>query len=210
MLPARLHSGVLYLASPNRIFPPNKDLAYSRQVSAKDRWVQRQVEEAMKNLPSDLEVVPSPLLLEEMELAPAGPGSGRGAVDLFTCLSREAEKTLHRSAGLSVPQSAYDGSRDRSPSLTFSACSPGCSPRSGSKATFSSRRMKRQRGAPSCVSVGEEYPMAAAVTSGAVVSLPAYVRAAASRPTSLPATALSARFAQTSTHAVCARSSPVF
>ncbi|KAK5604400.1 hypothetical protein CRENBAI_017947 [Crenichthys baileyi] len=45
------------------------------------------------------------------ELAPAGPGSGRGAVDLFTFLPREAEKTLRRSAGLSVPQSAYDGSR---------------------------------------------------------------------------------------------------
>ncbi|KAK5615098.1 hypothetical protein CRENBAI_005695 [Crenichthys baileyi] len=32
------------------------------------------------------------------------------SMDLFTFLSREAEKTLRRSAGLSVPQSAYDGS----------------------------------------------------------------------------------------------------
>ncbi|MEQ2297678.1 hypothetical protein AMECASPLE_037034 [Ameca splendens] len=33
------------------------------------------------------------------------------AMDLFTFLSREVEKSLCRSAGLSVPQSAYDGSR---------------------------------------------------------------------------------------------------
>ncbi|KAK5603508.1 hypothetical protein CRENBAI_005997 [Crenichthys baileyi] len=33
------------------------------------------------------------------------------SMDLFTSLSREAERTLCRSAGLSVPQSAYDGSR---------------------------------------------------------------------------------------------------
>ncbi|KAK5604017.1 hypothetical protein CRENBAI_024415 [Crenichthys baileyi] len=79
-------------------------LADGRQESTRDRWVQQQMEEAMKYLPSDLEVVPSPLLLEEMELAPAGPGSGRSAVDLFTFLSQEVEKTLRRSAGLTVSQ----------------------------------------------------------------------------------------------------------
>ncbi|KAK5615406.1 hypothetical protein CRENBAI_001668, partial [Crenichthys baileyi] len=64
------------------------------------------------------------------DLAPAGPGSGRGAVDLFTFLSREVEKTLRRSAGLS-----HSG-----PAL---------------KPSPSSRRKKRRRGAPSC-SAGEE------------------------------------------------------
>ncbi|MED6278706.1 hypothetical protein CHARACLAT_026717 [Characodon lateralis] len=87
------------------------DLADSRQESARDRWVQCQMEEAMKHFLSDLEVLPSPRLLEEMELAPAGPGSDRGAVVLFTFLSREAEKTLHRSAGLSVPQLAFGCSK---------------------------------------------------------------------------------------------------
>ncbi|KAK5609353.1 hypothetical protein CRENBAI_011332 [Crenichthys baileyi] len=52
-------------------------------------------------------------------------------MDLFTFLSQEAEKTLRRFAGLSVPQSAYDGSR--SPSSPFSACSPGCALWSGSE-----------------------------------------------------------------------------
>ncbi|KAK5602408.1 hypothetical protein CRENBAI_012499 [Crenichthys baileyi] len=166
----------------------------------------------MSDLPSDLEVVPSPLLLEEMEreaaqrldgqegtplllllsqfsssgpaspccrqvleLAPAGPGSGRGTVNLFTFLSWEVEKALRRSAGLSVPRSAYDGSR-----LTIPC--PGIGPlshRSSSpplhtavKPSSSSHRNKCWRGAPSCVSAGEEEsPMAAAVTSGAVVSL---------------------------------------
>ncbi|KAK5606983.1 hypothetical protein CRENBAI_011363 [Crenichthys baileyi] len=33
----------------------------------RDRWVQQQMEEAMKNLPTDLEVLLSPLLLEQME-----------------------------------------------------------------------------------------------------------------------------------------------
>ncbi|KAK5606999.1 hypothetical protein CRENBAI_010841 [Crenichthys baileyi] len=153
-------------------------------------WVRQEMEEAMKCLPTDLEVVPSPLLLEEMELAPAGPGSGRGAVDLFTFLSREAERTLRRSAGLSVPQSAYDGSglaipcpgtgplRRRSLPAPLAAHSgPAVKP------SPSSRRKKRRRGAPSC-SAGEE-----------VVCLPADVRAAASKPASLPATALSPRLA---------------
>ncbi|KAK5606613.1 hypothetical protein CRENBAI_017879 [Crenichthys baileyi] len=44
------------------------DLADSRQkISAKDCWVQWQMDEAMRHLPADLEVLPSPLLLEQME-----------------------------------------------------------------------------------------------------------------------------------------------
>ncbi|KAK5622019.1 hypothetical protein CRENBAI_012230 [Crenichthys baileyi] len=43
------------------------ELADSRQESARDRWVQQQMEEAIKHLPTDLEVLPSPLLLEQME-----------------------------------------------------------------------------------------------------------------------------------------------
>ncbi|KAK5606114.1 hypothetical protein CRENBAI_000300 [Crenichthys baileyi] len=138
------------------------ELADSRQESARDRWVRQEMKEAMKCLPTDLEVVPSPLLLEEMELAPASPGSGRGAVDLFAFLSREAERTLRHSAGLSVPQSAYDGSglaipcpgtgplRRRSLPAPMAAHSgPAVKP------SPSSRRKKRRRGAPSC-SAGEE------------------------------------------------------
>ncbi|KAK5613342.1 hypothetical protein CRENBAI_023516 [Crenichthys baileyi] len=167
--------------------PPIKDLADSRQVSARDRWVQRQVEEAMKNLPSDLEVVPSPLLLEEMELAPAGPGSGRGAVDLFTFLSQEAKKTLRRSAGLSVPQSAFEGSRLAIPcpgTGPLRCCSFSPPLHTTVKPSPSSRRKKRWRGAPSCGLAGEE-----------VVSLPAVVRAATSKPASSSATAKFPRLA---------------
>ncbi|MEQ2238957.1 hypothetical protein ILYODFUR_038778 [Ilyodon furcidens] len=140
MLPARLHSGVLYLASLNKMIPPRMDLADSRQESARDRWVQQQMEEAMKHLPTDLEVLPSPLLLEQME--------------------REAVQR-------------------RSTPATLAAHS-----RPAVKPSPSSRRKKRRRGAPSCGSAGEE-----------VVSLPADVRAAASKPASSPATALSARLA---------------
>ncbi|MEQ2228737.1 hypothetical protein ILYODFUR_011893 [Ilyodon furcidens] len=67
MLPASLHSGFLRCSKPNRMFPPKMDLADSRQVSARDRWFQQQMEEAMRHLPMDLEVLPSPLLLEQME-----------------------------------------------------------------------------------------------------------------------------------------------
>ncbi|MEQ2221385.1 hypothetical protein ILYODFUR_015375, partial [Ilyodon furcidens] len=92
------------------------------------------------------------------------------SMDLFTFLSREAENTLRHSAGLSVPQSAYDGSR-----LTIPC--PGTGPisrrsyspplHSAAKPTSSSHRIKRWRGAPSCCSASEEKsPMAAAVTSG--------------------------------------------
>ncbi|MEQ2292843.1 hypothetical protein AMECASPLE_026939 [Ameca splendens] len=99
------------------------------------------MEEAMRHLPADLEVLPSPLLLEQME--------------------REAVQR-------------------RSPPASL-----GAHPDLAEKPTSSSRHKKRQRGAPSCFSPGEEEsPMAAAVTSGAVVSLPADVRAAASNPAS--------------------------
>ncbi|KAK5601263.1 hypothetical protein CRENBAI_001989 [Crenichthys baileyi] len=67
-------------------------------------------------------------------------------------------------------------------------------PNKAVKPTSSCRCKKRRRGTPSCVSAGEEEsPTAAAVTSGAVVSLPTDVRAAASNPTTSSATALSPR-----------------
>ncbi|KAK5608271.1 hypothetical protein CRENBAI_001689 [Crenichthys baileyi] len=62
-----LHSGVLYLTSRDRMIPPTTDPADKRKADALDRWVERQKEEAMRNLPTDLEVLPSPLLLEQME-----------------------------------------------------------------------------------------------------------------------------------------------
>ncbi|KAK5620610.1 hypothetical protein CRENBAI_021589 [Crenichthys baileyi] len=130
------------------MFPPNMD---GRQESARDHWVQQQMEEAMKYLPSDLEVLPSPLLLEQME--------------------REAVQ--------------------RPSPLTSLVARPN----KAVKPTSSCRHTKRRRGAPSCVSAGEESPTAAAVTSGAVVSLPTDVRAAASNPASSSATALSPRLA---------------
>ncbi|KAK5605157.1 hypothetical protein CRENBAI_023302 [Crenichthys baileyi] len=111
------------------------------------------------------------------------------SMDLFTFLSREAEKTLRRNAGLSVPQPAYDGSRlaipcpgtgplrHRSPRASLAAHSGPAV-----KSSPSSRRKKRRRGAPSCGSAGEEG-----------VSLPADVRAAASKLASSTATALSPR-----------------
>ncbi|KAK5609430.1 hypothetical protein CRENBAI_009586 [Crenichthys baileyi] len=67
MLPALLHSGVLRYTNRDRMFPPKLDLADGKQESARDRWVQQQMEEAMRHLPADLEVLPSPLLLEQME-----------------------------------------------------------------------------------------------------------------------------------------------
>ncbi|MED6282515.1 hypothetical protein CHARACLAT_032978 [Characodon lateralis] len=67
MLPSGLHSGVLYFASCKRMFPPTMDPAEKQKADALDRWVERQKEEAMRNLPTDLEVLPSPLLLEQME-----------------------------------------------------------------------------------------------------------------------------------------------
>ncbi|KAK5617231.1 hypothetical protein CRENBAI_010029 [Crenichthys baileyi] len=67
MLPASLHSGVLHFATPDRMFPPTTVPADKQKADALDRWVQQEMEEAMRNLPTDLEVLPSPLLLEQME-----------------------------------------------------------------------------------------------------------------------------------------------
>ncbi|MEQ2223617.1 hypothetical protein ILYODFUR_038392, partial [Ilyodon furcidens] len=89
---------------------------------------------------------------------------------------------LRRSAGLSVPQSAFYGSRLVIPCPGTGPLRRHSSPplHMAVKPTPSSRR----RGAPACGSAGEE-----------VVSQPAYVRAAASKPASSPATALSPRLA---------------
>ncbi|MEQ2227509.1 hypothetical protein ILYODFUR_038304, partial [Ilyodon furcidens] len=110
------------------------------------------------------------------------------SIDLLTFLSREAEKSC-RSAGLSVPQSAYNGSRlaipvpgtgplrRRSPPAPLVVHSgPALRP------TSSSRRKKWQRAGVPSRSAGEE-----------VVSQPAYVRAAANEPASSSVTALSPR-----------------
>ncbi|KAK5612278.1 hypothetical protein CRENBAI_016266 [Crenichthys baileyi] len=152
------------------MFPPKLDLADGRQERSSDHWLQQQMKEAMSHLPSDLEVVPSPLLWRRWELAPAGPGSGQA--DLFTFLSREAEKTLR-------------GCQCRTRLMTDPV-----------KPSSSSRRKKRRRGAPSCVSAGEEEsPTAAAATPGVVTPLLAGGRVAASIPASSSATAQSPRLA---------------
>ncbi|KAK5623042.1 hypothetical protein CRENBAI_020805 [Crenichthys baileyi] len=125
------------------------DLADSRQESARD---QQQMEEAMKHLLVDLEVLPSPPLLEEME-------------------SEAVQRPSPPSYLVARPNTAV-------------------------KPSPSSRHKKRRRGAPACISTGkEESPMAAAVTSGAMLSLPADVMAATSNPPSSSATALSSRLA---------------
>ncbi|MED6289691.1 hypothetical protein CHARACLAT_005503 [Characodon lateralis] len=124
MLPASLHSGVLYLASPNRMIPPHMDLADSRQESARDRWVQQQVEEAMKHLPTDLEVLPSPLLLEQMAReavhrrsppAPIGCAlwSGSEALALLPAQETSARSTFLRFGwrGGGFPASRREGCR---------------------------------------------------------------------------------------------------
>ncbi|KAK5609935.1 hypothetical protein CRENBAI_007740 [Crenichthys baileyi] len=120
------------------------------------------------------------------------------SMDLFTFLSREAEKTLRRSAGLSVPQSAYDGSRLAIPCPGTGPLRRRSSPplHTAVKPSSSSRRKKRRRGAPSCVSASEEKsPTPAAATPGAVTPLLAGGRVAASKPASSSATALSPRLA---------------
>ncbi|KAK5611366.1 hypothetical protein CRENBAI_017862 [Crenichthys baileyi] len=131
------------------MIPPTTEPADKQKVDALDRWVQRQKEEAMRNLPKDLEVLPSPLLLEQME--------------------REAVQLRSPPA----PLAAHSG-----PEM---------------KSSPSSRRKKRRRGAPSCVSAGEESLTAAAVMPGVGTPLLAGGRAAASKPASLPATAPSPR-----------------
>ncbi|KAK5620846.1 hypothetical protein CRENBAI_017805 [Crenichthys baileyi] len=49
------------------MFLPTSDPADKQKINAQDCWVQRQMEEAMRHLPADLEVLHSPLLLEQME-----------------------------------------------------------------------------------------------------------------------------------------------
>ncbi|KAK5614372.1 hypothetical protein CRENBAI_000612 [Crenichthys baileyi] len=49
------------------MFPTTTDPTDEQRISAQDCWVQRQMEEAMRHLPADLEVLPSPLLLEQMQ-----------------------------------------------------------------------------------------------------------------------------------------------
>ncbi|MED6285506.1 hypothetical protein CHARACLAT_029990 [Characodon lateralis] len=106
----------------------------------------------MKHLLANLEVLPSPLLLEQME---------RAAVQ-----------------------------RPSPPSSLV------VRPNTAVKPSPSSSRKKRRRGAFPCLSADEEEsPMAAAVMSGAVASLPAELRAAASNPASSSATVLSPRLA---------------
>ncbi|KAK5600968.1 hypothetical protein CRENBAI_006082 [Crenichthys baileyi] len=120
------------------------------------------------------------------------------SMDLFTFLSREAEKTLRRSAGLSGPQSAYDGSRLAIPCPGTGPLRRRSSPplHTTVKPSSSSRRKKRRHGAPSCVSAREEEsPTAAAARPGAVTPLLAGGRVAASKPASSSATALSPRLA---------------
>ncbi|KAK5602242.1 hypothetical protein CRENBAI_015062 [Crenichthys baileyi] len=120
------------------------------------------------------------------------------SMDLFTFLSREAEKTLRRSAGLSVPQSAYDGSRLPIPCPGTGPLRRRSSPplHTAVKPSSSFRRKKCRRGAPSCVSASEEEsPTAAAATPGAETPLLTGGRVAASKPASSSATALSPRLA---------------
>ncbi|KAK5622105.1 hypothetical protein CRENBAI_010273, partial [Crenichthys baileyi] len=107
----------------------------------------------MRNLPTDLEVLPSPLLLEQME--------------------REAAQRQRVREGCTVPP----------PELR-------CSPRASVPAvrpSSSFRRRNRRRAGVNSRSADEE-----------VVSLPADVRTAASKPASSSAIALSARLATAS------------
>ncbi|KAK5603060.1 hypothetical protein CRENBAI_009827 [Crenichthys baileyi] len=114
--------------------------------NALDRWVERQKEEAMRNLPTDLEVLPSPLLLEQME--------------------REAAQRQRVREGCSVPLPQLR----RFPPASVPATKP----------SSSSRRRNRRRAGVNSWWADEE-----------VVSLPADVRAAASKPASSSATAMS-------------------
>ncbi|KAK5610454.1 hypothetical protein CRENBAI_004500 [Crenichthys baileyi] len=144
MLPTRLHSGVPHNASLNRMFPPNLDLADRQKDDALDRWVERQKEEAMRNLPTDLEVLPSPLLLEQME--------------------REIAQRQRVREGCFVPPPHFR----RSPPASVPAAKP----------PSSSRRRNRRRARVNSRWAGEE-----------VVSLPAVVRAPATKPAPSSATA---------------------
>ncbi|KAK5616391.1 hypothetical protein CRENBAI_012683 [Crenichthys baileyi] len=132
------------------MIPPTTDPADKRKADALDRWVERQKEEAMRNLPTDLEVLPSPLLLERME--------------------REAAQRQKVREGCSVPP----------PQLR---CSPPASI-PAAKSSSSSHRRNRRRAGVNSRSAGAE-----------VVSLPADVRTAASKPASSSATAKFPRLA---------------
>ncbi|KAK5611175.1 hypothetical protein CRENBAI_020706 [Crenichthys baileyi] len=130
------------------MFPPATDHADRLKADALDRWMERQKEEAMRNLPTDLEVLPSPLLLEQME--------------------READQRQRVREGSFVPPPQLR----RSPPAFVPAAKP----------SSSSRRRNRRRAGVNSRWAGEE-----------VVSLPADVRAAASKPASSSATALALR-----------------
>ncbi|KAK5612598.1 hypothetical protein CRENBAI_010854 [Crenichthys baileyi] len=130
------------------MFPPTTDPADKLKADALDRWVELQKEEAMRNLPTNLEVLPSPLLLEQME--------------------REAAQHQRVREGCFVPP----------PQLR---CSPPASA-PAAKPSSSSRRRNRRRAGVNSRWAGEE-----------VVSLPADVRAAASKPAPSSATAMSPR-----------------
>ncbi|KAK5600741.1 hypothetical protein CRENBAI_010867 [Crenichthys baileyi] len=132
------------------MFPPNMDFVDRGQDTAMDRWIRQQFQEAQRLLPDDLEVLPSPLLLQQME--------------------REAtQRRDSPTGGLPLPQSAYDGSRlpircPRTGLLGHCSSSPLLHP--AAEPTFSSHRKKRRHGVASCFSVSEEevlMPTAAAV-----------------------------------------------
>ncbi|KAK5599267.1 hypothetical protein CRENBAI_023785 [Crenichthys baileyi] len=136
--------------STNITFPPTTDPADKLKADALVRWVERLKEEAMRNLPTDLEVLPSPLLLEQME--------------------REAAQRQRVREGCFVPPPQLR----RFPPASVPAAKPS---------SFSRRRNRRRAGVNSRWA-GEE-----------VVSLPADVRTAASKPAPSSATAMSPRLA---------------
>ncbi|KAK5621676.1 hypothetical protein CRENBAI_022061 [Crenichthys baileyi] len=135
------------------MFPPTTDPADKLRADALDRYVERQKEEVMRNLPTDLEVLPSPLLLEQMECEAAQRQRVREV-----CFVPPPQ--LRRSPPASVP---------------------------AAKPSSSSRHRNCRRAGVNSRWAGEE-----------VVSLPADVRAAASKPAPSSATAMSPRLAATS------------
>ncbi|KAK5608748.1 hypothetical protein CRENBAI_020962 [Crenichthys baileyi] len=99
------------------------DPANKQKADALDRWVQRQKEEAMRNLETDLEVLPSPLLLEQMEreavqrrspLAPLAAHSGPAVKPSPSsrCKKRQRRAPSFGSAGKEVVSLPADVSRD--------------------------------------------------------------------------------------------------
>ncbi|KAK5617154.1 hypothetical protein CRENBAI_011747 [Crenichthys baileyi] len=124
MLPACLQSGVHRYKNLNRMFPPNMDLMDGRQESARDRWVQQQMEEAMRHLPAHLEVQPCPLLLEQMECEavqrPSPPSSLVARPDLVAkpLSSSRCKNRRHRASPTSIlsksPESCCSSAHIRS------------------------------------------------------------------------------------------------